>query len=232
MWLNFIHAHILLQQMSETSAKHFSLDFNCGFARCAIRELTPKVRNSAIDKQQRMTGFQELFKDCPDYGVPLSYFDASSNRGSLFNRHCDKVIEGWSKKWHPSENRLEYEKTFSIANWKALTALEKQKHTLACCQECCNEYQVLQQSFPLKPCYLEEPLVVINKQKLEKLGKKEATRTALSELNDSFSGKFQSTFVDSLVTHGGQRLQVTPLSLSLTHTHTLTPSPLSLSLLS
>ena len=108
----------------------------------------------------------------PDYGISMSYFDASSNRGSLFNHHCDKVIEGWSKKWPPSENRLEYEKTFSIANWKALTALEKQKHTLAFCQECCNEYQVLQQSFPLKPCYLEEPLVVINKQKLEKLGKK------------------------------------------------------------
>ena len=100
---------------------------------------------------------------------------------------------------------------FSIANWKALTSQGEQKHTLACCQECCNEYQVLQQSFPLKPCYLEEPLIVINKQ--------EATRTALSELNDSFSGKFQSTFVDSVVTHGGQRLQVTPLSLSHTHIH-------------
>ena len=107
----------------------------------------------------------------------------------------DKVIEGWSKKWHPSENRLEYENTFSIANWKALTALEKQKHTLTCCQECCNEYQVLQQSFPLKPCYLEEPLVVVNKQKLQKLGKKEATRTALAELNDSFSGKFRALFL-------------------------------------
>ena len=129
--VNYIHVYVhvhdtcssilcmhILQQMTESSAKHFSLDFNCGFARCAIRELTPKVRNAAIDKQQRMTGFQELFKDCPDYGIPISYFDASSNRGSLFNRHCDKVIEGWSKKWHPSEHRLEYENTFSIANWK------------------------------------------------------------------------------------------------------------------
>ena len=125
---SILYMHIILQQMSETSAKHFSLNFNCGFVRCAICELTPKVGNSAIDKQQRMTGFQELFKDCPDYGIPMSYFDASSNRSSLFNRHCDKVIEGWSKKWYPSENRLEYERTFSTANWKALTALEKQKH--------------------------------------------------------------------------------------------------------
>jgi hypothetical protein len=175
--------------MTETSAKHFSLDFNCGFARCAIRELTPKVRNAVLDKQQIITGFQELFKDCPDYGIPPSYFDASSNRGSLFNRHCNKIVEGWSKKWHPSENRSKYESTFSMANWKALTAQDKQKHSLACRQECCNEHQILQQSFPLKPCYLEEPLVVVNAQKLEKLRKKEGTRTALAELNNSFSGK-------------------------------------------
>ena len=72
-------------QMTETSAKHLSLDFNCGFARCAVRELTPKVQNAATDKQQRMTGFQELFKNCPDYGISPSYFDVSSNRGSLFD---------------------------------------------------------------------------------------------------------------------------------------------------
>ena len=82
--VNYIHVHVhdtcgsslymhILQQMTETSAKHFSLDFNYGFARCAIRELTPKVRNAAIDEQQRMTGFQELFKDCPDYGIPMSF---------------------------------------------------------------------------------------------------------------------------------------------------------------
>ena len=121
----YVHVHdtcgsilyvLILQQMTETLAKHLSLNFNCGFARCAIRKLTPKVRNAAVDKQQRTTCFQELFKDCPDYGIPMSYFDASSNRGSLFNCHCDKVIEGWSKKWHPSENRFEYENTFSIAN--------------------------------------------------------------------------------------------------------------------
>ena len=150
-----------------------------------------------------MTDFQVLFKDCPNYGIPPSYFDASSNRGSLFNRHCDKIIEGWRKKWHPSENRLKYETTFSMANWKALNTHEQQKHTLTRCQECCNEHQVLQQSFPLKPCYLDQPLVVVNAQKLERLGKKEGTRTTLAELNDSFSDTFQRNFVDSLVAHGG-----------------------------
>ena len=144
--------------MSETSTKYISHEYNCGFARSAIRELTSKVRNIATDKQQRMTAFQDLFKDCANYAIPLSYFDESFNRGSIFNRHCDKIIEGWNKKWHPPETRLQYESTFSMANWKALPAQEQQKHTLACCQECCNEHQVLQLSFPLKPCYLGKPL--------------------------------------------------------------------------
>ena len=99
-----------------------------------------------------------------------------------------------------------------------MTVQEQQKHTMARCQQCCNEHQVLQQSFPLRPCYLEKPLVVVNAQKLEKLGKKEGTRTALAELNESCSGTFQRNFVDSLVAHGGERLQVIlspPPSLTL-----------------
>ena len=88
-------------------------------------------------------------------------------------------------------------------------------------------------SFQLKPCYSEEPLVAVNAQKLEKLGKEEATRTILAELNDPFSSKFERNFVDSLVVHGGERLQVilflvSPLlSLSLPPYHVF-PLPLTL----
>ena len=78
--------------MTEASAKHLSFDFNCGFARCAIRKLTPKIRNATTNKNQRMTDFKEIFEGCPNYGIS-PYFDASSDRGSLFNRHCDKIIE-------------------------------------------------------------------------------------------------------------------------------------------
>ena len=62
--VNYIHVHDtsgsilyvhILQQMTETSVKYFSLDFKCEFAWCAICELTPKVRNAVIDKQQGMT---------------------------------------------------------------------------------------------------------------------------------------------------------------------------------
>ena len=48
----------------------------------------------------------------------------------------------------------------------------------------------------------------VNVEKLEKLGKKEGTRSSLTELNESFHGVFQKNFVQSLVSHGGERVQV------------------------
>ena len=182
---------------------------NCGFARCAIRELTPKGRHAVIDKQQRMLNFQDLFKDCPNYGLSSAYFeDTSKGRESTFDRHCDKINESWSKKWHPQEKRSLYSVTFAVSNWKALPMEKKLKHTLSCCQECYIEHGALQMCFPLKPHYMEQPIVSVNVEKLEKLGKKEGTRTALTELNDSFNSAFQKTFVESLVSHGDERLQV------------------------
>lgn len=213
--------------MAETSRNYIRLEFNCGFARCAVCTLTTKDRNTATDKQQRMTGFQDLFKDCPNYGIRPSYFEVKSTGISTFNCHCAEIIEGWNRKWHPSENRKQYESTFSVANWKALPLPKKQKHTLTCCQECCNEQQGLQQSFLLKPCYFDKPLVSVNVQKLEKLRKRKGTRNALADLNGSFNNAFERSFVDSLITHGGERLQVISLSLSLqahTHTHTFSTS--------
>ena len=44
-----------------------------------------------------------------------------------------------------------------MANWKALSAQEQEKHTLVRCHECCNKHQALQQSFPLKPSLVPRP---------------------------------------------------------------------------
>ena len=187
----------------------YSFKFNCGFARCAIRELTPKGRNSATDKPRRMTEFHDLFKDCPNYGLSSTYFENTSKcRESTFDRHCETIIQSWRKKWHPPEKRSLYETTFSIENWKALPLDKKLKHTLSCCQECYNQQEDLQMCFPLKPHYTDKPIVSVNVEKLEKLGKKELTRSALTELNESFHGVFQKNFVQSLVSHGGERVQV------------------------
>ena len=200
-----------------------SLQYNCGYARCAIRELTTKDRNIAVDKRTRMSEFQDLFGDCPNYGIlPSHFIEQSSTHSPLFNRHCDKIIQGWNKNWHPPENRQTYEKTFSTRNWKALCVEDKRKHTLSCCRECCIAHQQLQASFPLKPCYSNEPLVSVNLQQLEELGKKKGTRTALATLNESFNKTFQTNFVDTLLAHGEERLQV----LNRMHVHHPFPSPL------
>ena len=37
-----------------------------------------------------------------------------------FDIHCDKVLTAFSKRWNPSRARLDYEKQFSIENWRAL----------------------------------------------------------------------------------------------------------------
>ena len=169
-----------------------SLQYNCGYARCAIRELTSKSRNVGNDNQKRMCEFQDIFRDCPNYGLPPSHFiNKSSSRPPLFDRHCDSIIQGWNNKWHPPQSRKTYEQTFSISNWKSLCVEEKQKHTLSFCRECCIKQPDIQASFPLKPCYSIEPLVSVNLQQLEELGKKKGTRAAMVTLNESFSKTFQ-----------------------------------------
>ena len=97
---------------------------------------------------EEMVSFQNLFKDCPDYGIPPFYFDVNSNRVHCSTATVTKSLRvGVRNGTHPKM----YENTFSMANWTALPAQEQQKHTLACCQECCNEHQVLQQWDTSKP---------------------------------------------------------------------------------
>ena len=53
-----------------------------------------------------------------------------------------------------------------------------------------------------------EALFTVNPTVLKDLGKRDATREALSILNEEFTDTFDKTFVDTLITHGGQRIQV------------------------
>ena len=52
----------------------------------------------------------------------------------------------------------------------------------------------------------------IDNEAQDRLGMKRATRGALSELNDSFSGTYKFCFVDTLISHGGQSIQVRAVS--------------------
>ena len=147
--------------MASCCIRHITLEINCGFARCAIRELTPKTNGrKQIDTQQRASEFKQLFSECTNYGIDEIYFNDDGKNGSLFNRDCTKILQSFKKKWHPQETRCDYEKPFSTANWKALPLVKKQLHTLAKCKACHKQYPHLQLVYPQGPYYEESILSV------------------------------------------------------------------------
>ena len=134
----------------------WSLEINCGFARAAIRELTPT--GGVVDTTKRAKEFRALFEATASYGLPSGFFDArKSNRPSIFDDRCGKMLTIFSKKWRPTEARPEYLATLSIQKWKVLSLGQKAKHTLSNCNACYQQFQSLQLAFPGKPCYIPEP---------------------------------------------------------------------------
>ena len=78
-------------QMASNCVQYTTLEVNCGFARVAIRELTPKIHGyQQIDTQKRALEFRELFKDCSNYGIEDSYFEDRND--SMFNRDCSRIL--------------------------------------------------------------------------------------------------------------------------------------------
>ena len=101
--------------MASNCVRHVTLDFNCGFARTAVRQLTLKRHGTKIFDKQKQAEFKQLFSACPEYGFPDSYFDDDSNaHNSLFNRDCDEILKIWSKRRNPTESWQQYERVFSI----------------------------------------------------------------------------------------------------------------------
>ena len=183
--------------MATSCVSHISLEINCGFARTAIRELTPK--NEQVDKQQRACMFKELYDGCSGFGFRAGYFEESKN-GSLFSRGCTKILQAFNKRWHPKEAKKQYEDSFSLANWKALSTDKKKQHRLSKCTACYKQFHDLQMTFPQQPHYTES-ILSVNTNGLSALGKKQATRQALAEINTSFSTVFDTDFKELLVKH-------------------------------
>ena len=109
------------QPLSVMSKTPISLQINCGYARVAIKELTP-TNKSDLDPSERATKFQELFS-IPSYELPTLLFEPDDRHRLPFDRKCDPILELMKKKWHPPPKWLEYLSTFSIDKWKSL------KHT-------------------------------------------------------------------------------------------------------
>ena len=105
------------------------LQFNCGFARTAIRELTPlgkRPSNNSI-----VTEFRQLFGDVPNFGVTDCMIECSHHwKESKFVRTADIVIQQFAGKWRPPDGKKKYQTSFCIASWKQLT----QPHTIQLCR--------------------------------------------------------------------------------------------------
>lgn len=81
------------------------------------------------------------------------------------------------------------------------THLQNVKHVSA--------YNSQQMAFPQDPFH-NEPLLSVNKELLQILGKKDETCEVLAEENATFSNVFDSTFTDNIVRHGKQGWQKKP----------------------
>ena len=197
--------------MAANFNKHITLDFNCGYARVAVRELTPKGRwKSATYMTERALKFRNLFGMNDKYGVQPSYFEANDNQSSQFDHDCEKIVQIWSKRWNPSSTRQEYEATFAIQKWKDLSKEQKEQHTLQKCKACQKRHQELQLNFPMGPYFNRPCIISVNKEALDNISKKEATRQALAELNISFREAFETSFTNSLVSCGNTGVQKKP----------------------
>ncbi len=188
--------------MSEPT-KH-TIKFNCGFARCAIRELTVA---QSLNMEQRKEKLLELFSACPDYGLKNQKFQSNKGRPSLFDRNCQKIIEAWRTKWNTVSSKTAYEAAFSVDTWSAMSPSDQQRHTLASCYECCTKFPELQQNFPLKP-YYNVSVVEIRDGVLQRMGKKESTQNVLKQLNQKFEDTFSKSFTESVIQYGRADLQV------------------------
>lgn len=198
--------------MAQSCLRHITVEVNCGFSRTAIRELTNRNKGCSNDSdaQNRALEFQNLFKDCPKYFHNGSYFDSCGYNGSQFDRDCKSVLLHFHKKWHPKESRLDYEKQFSIENWKALPTHKQKGHTMAKCEACRDEYYHYQQNYPQGPHFNPVPILSVDVQELHRLGKAKGTRKVLAEMNASFSNVFDASFTSSLVKHGKEPVHMKP----------------------
>ena len=194
--------------MATNCVRQTTLEFNCGYARVAVRELTPRCHGKqSVDKRKRALDFQELYAHCPNFGFPENYFDDNTKNGSLFNRDCDKLLKLWSKHWTPTTSKQQYEEIFSIKNWKALPS--NHNHTLARCKSCQAMHYTVQLTFPQGP-HFTEAVLTINTANLQDYEKKQGTVRVLSEVNAAFSQAFNTTFTDALVRYGKQGVQKKP----------------------
>lgn len=192
-----------------------SLIINCGYARVCIYQNSNPSRNGRnarqnIDNIERSDKFRFLFSTHPTYGIPDSYFTTTgNNRHSQFDRDCSKILDGFQSKFRTETglSRESYLQEFSFLKWSELPTSEKTQHTLSNCIRCFELHKEHQCSFPLKPVYHPDPVIVVDQETLQRQGVKAFTTKVLSELNRVYTNETSSSFTDALLQDKSLQLQ-------------------------
>ena len=170
-------------------------EFNCGFGRAAIRELTPVKRGCqgrCIDHSKRQQEFRQLFER-PSYNLPSGFFDNTAAKTSIFEKRCDQVLNAFSRKWGKSADRATYLAVFGVQQWKSLTENQKAKHTLSNCKECYRAYYNTQQLFPVKPMFIPEECTVKLPEN-PRVSERSTARRILKDANAVWQQTYGHTF--------------------------------------
>ena len=169
---------------------------NCGYARTAVRELSIQHKGQ---NQQRADAFQEQFK-CSNFAIPEHYFQQTKH-GSIFNRHSNRIVEGFSKRWHPTESKKQYQDTFLRKEWDKITEGERGKHTMSSCSACALGHDELQTKFPLKPTYKSTATLdtIYDNRGASRREEASSTRQVLTTLNQYHKQAFGRTVTESIV---------------------------------
>ena len=165
------------------------LQFNCGFARCAVKEITAELAagkkgKSAriVDNKLRAEKFQKLF-NLPSFGIPNGFYEATTTkRPPLFEARCKVILDAFSTNWHSQCKKQEYLMAFSHAKWRKLKADEKARHSLQKCMACATQHSTLQEAFPGPP-FKPDPPSIYESASTSRKNERAVTRQALNYLN-------------------------------------------------
>ena len=178
------------------------LQFNCGFARCAVKELTSllatngtKASAREVNTDSRAERFRTLFHT-GSFGIPEGFFIASSSKKpSLFDTRCETVLNVFKAKWRSQCKREEYLMTFSMQKWRRLTAQQKARHSMQNCMACAIQHANLQEAFP-GPTF-RPTLDSVYKTACAK-DEREVTRTVLTHVNPHHEVTYPSTLYTAM----------------------------------
>ena len=187
--------------------RQVSLIVNCGYARVCIYENSNPGSKGArarqdIDKPKRLNSFRSQFGPHPQYKIPDGYFEVNGKGTTQFDRDCNKILDSFVKYRNVDIQftKNSYLMNFSSSKWSKLPIAEKAQHTLGNCKRCFELHPEHQAAFPLKPQYIDKPVVTLDYDALQRQGIKKFTSNVLSELNRVYTSKASTSFTDAVTT--------------------------------